>query len=130
MKFFKIVGEITVDTFYAILYFIENNLLRFSNLLIFILPYIMLWIGQHVMFERGMFAVGGEIFVPLVFTIIVYYLKSFANKLGKGTTIPLPNKRFTEVDDDGEVSVEHKRLQEMLLYVADLEDWLERKGLM
>lgn len=45
--------------------------------------------------------------------------------------IPIPEKRFTEIDkDDGMVSVDNNRIQELLLYVADLEDSLERKGLL
>ena len=57
-------------------------------------------------------------------------LRSYANKIGKGTTIPVPDKRFTEVDDYGEVSIPNNRIQELILYLADLEDWLERKGLL
>ena len=37
---------------------------------------------------------------------------------------------FTEVDDYGEVSIPNNRIQELILYLADLEDWLERKGLL
>lgn len=45
--------------------------------------------------------------------------------------IPVPNERFTVVDEDNDmVSIDNDRLQEMLLYVADLEDTLERKGVL
>ena len=77
-----------------------------------------------------MLSVGGEIFIPLIFCILIFFIKSYANKIGKGTTIPIPNKRFTEEDDDGEVSIENRRIQELILYTADLEDWLERKWLL
>ena len=30
--------------------------------------------------------------------------------------------------DDDEVDVEYDRVNDLLLYVADLEDWLEREG--
>lgn len=128
-KFFKIIGEITYDILCNIAYFAKNNLVRFSNVLNLILPYLMYAIGQYVVISRDKFSIGGELFVPLFFTIIIYYLKSFANKIGRGITIPIPEKRFTEVDEDGEVSIENNRIQELILYVADLEDWLERKGL-
>lgn len=44
------------------------------------------------------------------------------------SSVPVPSKRFTEVDEDGMVSVEQCRLQEMIVYVADVEDYLERFG--
>lgn len=131
MKFFNILYDATVDAIAAIILFFINNLMNIARILNLILPFIMYFIGKYVSELRGDNSIGGEIFVPILFLIIIYYLKSSANKLGKGSDIPLPNKRFTEVDNEnGEVSMENDRLQELLLYVADLEDWLERKGIM
>lgn len=129
-KVLRIIGEITFETFYGIAYFIESNLRNFAAILNVILPYVMYFIGQYVAADRKGIAVGGELFIPALFIVLIYYLKSTANKLGKGTTIPTPEKRFTQVDDDGEVSIENNRVQELILYLADLEDWLERKGLL
>lgn len=129
----KLIGlliEITNDTFGFVRYFLKNNLLNFAKILNLLLPYGMYLIGQHIAIDRGCFAIGGEIFFPVIVAIIIYYLRATANKLGKGTTFPVPDKRFTQVDDDGEVSVESKRIHEMILYVADTEDWLERRGLL
>lgn len=44
------------------------------------------------------------------------------------TGFPVPVKRFTSEFEDGEVSVEKSRLQEMILYVSEVEDWLESSG--
>lgn len=41
---------------------------------------------------------------------------------------PVPHKRFTSESRDGEVTVENSRLQEMIIYVCDVEDWLESSG--
>lgn len=128
-KFFQIIFEITRDVCNEITYFIKNNLLNFAAFLNLVLPYLMYYIGQYVVKERGATTFGGELFIPIIFVVITYYLRSMANKLRKGIKIPLPEKRFTEIDEDGEVSIEHSRLQELILYIADLEDWLERKGL-
>lgn len=114
----------------AVHYFITSNLRNFAWILNFILPYVMYVIGQNVCAERGKIAFGGELFIPILFCVITYYIRSYANKIGKGTTIPVPDKRFTEVDDYGEVSIPNNRIQELILYLADLEDWLERKGLL
>ena len=123
-------GAIIVDIILAIDYFIKNNLRNFAWILNFILPYVMYIVGQNVCATRGYLDIGGELLIPIAFCIITYILRSYANKIGKGTTIPVPNKRFTEVDDDGEVSIQNNRIQELILYLADLEDWLERKGLL
>ena len=129
-RFLRITLAIILDVVQAIHYFVTNNLRNFARILSFILPYVMYVIGQNVCAERGKIAFGGELFIPILFCVITYYIRSYANKIGKGTTIPIPEKRFTEVDDDGEVSIPNNRIQELILYLADLEDWLERKGLL
>lgn len=79
---------------------------------------------------RGYFAVGGELLLPIVVFLISWFLRSFADKIGKGEAPPIPRERFTTEDSEGEVSCEYSRLQEMLLFVNDYEKWLERKGLL
>lgn len=129
-KFIWIICEITFDIIRAAGYFIKNNLRTFANLLDLILPYLMYFIGQYVCEKIGFLNVGVEIFIPLGFVVLIHYIRSAANKLGKGITIPIPNKRFTRVDEDGEVTIENRRIQELILYLADLEDWMVRKGLL
>ena len=64
----------------------------------------------------------------ILIRIVAFCLKE-ASPVKDG--IPIPEKRFTEIDkDDGMVFVDNNRIQELLLYVADLEDSLERKGLL
>ena len=129
-RFFSIMGAIIIDVVRTVDYFITSNLRNFAWIFNFILPYLMYIIGQNVYATRGYLGVGSELFIPIVFCMITYVLRSYANKIGKGTTIPVPDKRFTEVDDYGEVSIPNNRIQELILYLADLEDWFERKGLL
>lgn len=129
-KLLRIFVEITSEAFYSFTYFIKNNLIVFANILNLLIPYVMYFLGQDVALDRKKFAVGGEIFIPLAFIVLIFYLKSTANKIGKGITIPVPDKRFTNVEDDGEVTIENKRIQELILYVADLEDWMEKRGIL
>ena len=126
MRLLRIMFEITIDILRNFAYFVKNNLVNLAYILNLALPYAMYFIGRN----SSESPIGIEVCVPLAFIVAIYYLKSAANKLGKGISIPIPSKRFTEVDNDGEVSIEHKRIQELLLYVADLEDWLQRKGLL
>lgn len=129
-KTLKIIAEITYEALCSIAYFVKNNLMAFANILNIIVPYAMYFIGQYVMTGKIKLIFGIELLIPLICGILIFYIKSTANKIGKGTTIPIPSKRFTKVEDDGEVSIENRRIQELILYVADLEDYLERKGML
>ena len=129
VRFFSIMFAIVVELFLMILDVIGRNLRNLALLLQIGLPYLMWYLGAYLYEERGEFAVGGELFVPLAVFLVIYFIGSFANHIGKGERIPVPEKRFTEVDD-GEVSIPVSRQDEMLFYLADLEDYLERKGYM
>lgn len=128
-KFFKVTTEIIADALHNIAYFISSNLKNFAVFLGLLLPYAMYFIGQHSYSVKGKMCVGYELIIPVAIYIVICFMKSYANRIGKGTTIPIPTKRFTEIDDD-EVTIDQNRLQEIILYLADLENWLERKGLL
>lgn len=123
-RFLRILVEITFDIFQNVGNFICDNMLNFANILNLLLPFAMYFVGRQEA------SIDVWILFPIIPMILIYYAKEIANKIGKGITVPVPEKRFTEIGDEGEVSIENNRLQEMLLYVADLEDWLERKGLL
>lgn len=130
MEFIKLFVEITLEIICTVKTWIKNNLRYIANVITVVLVYGMYAIGQYVFMDRGYFGVGGEVFIPLVVLFIIYYIRSAANKLGKGSTIPVPEKRFTEISEDGEVNIENDRVQELILYLADLEDWMERKDIL
>lgn len=128
-----LIVEVTEDLLSTFAYVVKNNLMNAVNLANFILPYLMYFVGQEFYKLHGIkdgYVFGVALIIPIIFDLLTYYIKSIANKIGKGITVPIPQKRFTEVDEDGMVSVDNNRIQELLLYVADLEDWLEKKKLM
>ena len=128
-RFGRAMLELTLEVFYGIIYAIQINLRYLGELLQIALPYGMYLMGQYCAMDRGHFAVGGELFIPVLVLMLTYYVNGIARKYNKGTSLPIPEKRFTEVDDEGEVSIRQDRVQELLLYMADLEDWMERKGM-
>lgn len=69
-------------------------------------------------------------FIPLVMYYVSYIMKRVNMVCNNRTVdnIPIPYKRFTNSGDDGEVFIEEERLQEMLLYMEELENELERLG--
>lgn len=124
MRIFKAFFEIFLDAIYGIGYFIKRNLRTLANIIDIACPYLMYLLG----FNSN--ELEKVIFIPVLVIFIVYFLRSLANKLGTGDIVPIPVKRFTIESEDGEVSIENNRIQEMILYLADLEDYLERKGFM
>lgn len=127
----KMLWMVTQDIISEVVYFFAVNMRYFASLISTAAPYLMYFIGQNVVLERGHFAVGGEIFFPILIAVAVYYLRQIANRSGKGNSMPVPEKRFTEVDEStGEVTILTSRTEEMLLYMADLEDWLERRRIL
>lgn len=107
-----------------------DNLRNFTLLINFLLPYACLWIGQYCYHWRAGYGVGGEILLPMMVFILIHIINMFTNKIGKGTNIPVPSKRFTDIASDGMVSIPNDRLEELILYVGDLEDWMEKNNLM
>lgn len=129
-RFFKVLRAVIGEMLSICEYVLSTSIYPISKLLIIALPYLMLFIGVEMYKVRGYFAVGGELLLPIVVFLISWFLRSFADKIGKGEAPPIPRERFTVEDSEGEVSCEYSRLQEMLLFVNDYEKWLERKGLL
>ena len=109
----------------SIIYAVACNLKNVSFVLNLILPFICFYLGRYSLLNFLVICI-----IILFGLFLSYFTKQFANKIGKGETCPVPTKRFTEKSDDGEVSIEVERLQELTLYMADLEDWFESKGIM
>lgn len=130
-KVVRITIEIIVDLFYNIVDTIERNLRNVAIIIRTGLPYLMWYIGVYLYEDRGEFTIGGEIFIPVIVYTITYYISQYANRIGKGERIPVPTERFTEKgSEEGEYNIEQSRIEEMILYMADLENWLQRKGLL
>ena len=130
-KFVRITSDILKEAWYTIIDIICSNLRNVVIISKIGLPYLMWYIGANLYEQRGKFAVGGEVFIPLIIFVFTYYIGQYANRIGKGERIPVPEKRFTEPgEEDGEYTVETKRVEEMILYMSNLEDWLQRKGLL
>lgn len=78
---------------------------------------------------RGYFAIGGEALLVVLLPGLGFFLRSFADANDNFKSgMPVPERRFTEEYEDGQVNVENDRLQEMILYVADVENWLDDHG--
>ena len=100
---------------------------RLPAAVVYLIPYVIIassyFTNCSVVVSMNMFWL--TLLAQSVCFITSKYLKY--NKV-EDTGFPVPVKRFTSESRDGEVSVENRRLQEMIIYVCDVEDWLESSG--
>lgn len=126
-ELFYIILEGFQRAFKATVYFIKHNLKKLSKGVLVALPFIMYYLGTRCGLSKDGIAMW--IIIPsLVFglsAMIDWIAKNYENKVD----LPVPPKRFTRVDEDGEVTIETKRLQELIIWLSEYEDWLERKGI-
>ena len=122
-------GEAAFEVADDFIYCFKRTLIIWVTMLDLICPYLMWWLAAYLYNERGEFAIGGEIFIPILFMFVSNVLKNIAIRHNEALSFPVPRKRFTRNDGNGEYSVEQNRIQEMILYVADVEEYLERKGM-
>lgn len=124
----KIFRAMARDAYIGFRRMVRRSANGFANLLIFVCPFLFLWLGIQSYASRGYFAIGGEWLGAFLYVLLIGILKSYASHANRGSSMPIPYQRFTQVSDDGEVSVDNGRLSEMLIFMADYEDWLERQG--
>ena len=68
--------------------------------------------------------------VSCVLVVLVKYIKEVGYKLNHVTErgFPIPTQRYTEVDENGFISIREEETQEAILYLCDVEEYLKSKG--
>lgn len=105
--------------------FFEHNLNRIGNIILALSPMAFTYVGMICYQDRGYFAYGGEVALYIAVPAIAFLLKAVAHENSKPLFIPVPVERFTSNEGDGEYSIRYDRLDELICYMAELEDWLE-----
>lgn len=71
----------------------------------------------------------GTVAVAVILEFLCYIFYELSKFYGaEATEFPAPPDRFTTVDKDGMVSVDKSRIQEMIIYVGEVEDYLSDMG--
>lgn len=87
-----------------------------------LLPYIFMYLvykyGLDIMFF---------LLLPLIQITIAILTRYIDNKKYNGD-VPIPNKRFTTNTVDDEIVVDRDRLNELILFMYQYEEWLEKNG--
>lgn len=70
--------------------------------------------------------------LSILFTIFARYVKEVGYKLNNVTDrgFPIPVHRFTKRDEQGFIDIQDEDVEEALLYLCDVEDYLKRKGML
>ena len=124
----KIFRRMVRDAYLSFRSFMRRNCDSFASVMVAASPFLFLWLGIDGYSKRGYFAWGGEWFLGLFWVLSIWALRSYARHVNRSSNVPVPVERFTRLDTDGSYSIAQDRLYELILFVADYEDWLEREG--
>ena len=116
------------ELYHQFKYFISINIKYLIKLIDISIPYIYAYISILLYRERNNIIIGYEVLIPIIAYIILSILNNFLNKINKGYDIPLPRERFTTLNDNGNVSVDNSSINDIILYLYDLEEYLKSKG--
>ena len=131
MDMLDVVLETICELFTTVIRAIYNSFETVANIILYVfLPYSMFYIGQYFYsLENKFITIDLILLLPIITYIIIYIIKGILKKTGNSkSTMPIPKHRFTVLIDDDEVVIKKGMLNELILYVYDLEEWLERKG--
>lgn len=117
-----------LELYHQFKYFISINIKYLIKLIDISIPYIYAYISILLYRERNNLIIGYEVLIPIIAYIILSVLSNFLNKINKGYDIPLPRERFTTLNDNGNVSVDNSSINDIILYLYDLEEYLKSKG--
>ena len=117
-----------LELYHQFKYFISINLKYLIKLIEISIPYIYAYISILLYRDRNNIIIGYEVLIPIITYIILSVLNSFLNKINKGYDIPIPRERFTTLNDNGNVSVDNSSINDIILYLYDLEEYLKSKG--
>lgn len=125
----EILKEIAVAMLNDLKYLLRL-ILKFAPTLINIFnPFISVLAIVYRFEQRGMWSIGSEMFIPIILSIVSYILESVNKALYDDVDgIPVYSRRFTEKDSKGNVKFNPANTYEMALYLAEVEDELERRG--
>ena len=116
------------ELYHQFKYFISINIKYLIKLIDISIPYIYAYISILLYRERNNLIIGYEVLIPIITYIILSVLNNFLNKINKGYDIPLPRERFTTLNDNGNISVDNSSINDIILYLYDLEEYLKSKG--
>ena len=104
-------------------FFLKHGFVPLANLFIIAAPMASIW----AYIETGSFCKG--VVVSFGFLISAFILKTYSSIINASKDIPILEYRLTKEDEAYGVTANKEDIEEIILYVNDIENWIERKGL-
>lgn len=108
------------------IYWLTHNVMLLVTLVDMFVPLIALLIYMHI---EGPLDLLVSLVVCFIIQLGVSVSRHFYMWQNERQNVPMPSKRFTRDEGDGEVTIEYARLQELILFTYEYENWLEEQGM-
>lgn len=109
----------------AVKWFNQNMMLLIAAIDM-LMPLVALMVQKQIEGRQGFLL--GLVVCFIIQAMISVYRRFYAWQKEK-YNIPIPERRFTREEGDGEVTIEYSRLQELILFMDTYENWLEEQGM-
>ena len=107
-------------------YWFAHNVMLLVTLVDMLVPLIALLI---YMYAEGPLDLLASLVVCFLIQLGVSVSRHFYMWQNERQNVPMPSKRFTRDEGNGEVTIEYARLQELILFMYEYENWLEEQGM-
>lgn len=83
-----------------------------------------------ILLARSDFDIIELIFAYTLLGLVTMLMKEIGYKLNSITDrgIPIPDRRFVKIDNHGFISIDEEDIQEAMLYLNDVEEYISSKG--
>lgn len=108
------------------IYWLTHNAMLLVTLVDMLVPLIALLIYMYI---EGPLDLLVSLVVCFLIQIGVSVSRHFYMWQNERQNVPIPSKRFTKDEGNGEVTIEYARLQELILFTYEYENWLEEQGM-
>lgn len=83
-----------------------------------------------ILLARSDFDIIELIFAYTLLGLVTMFMKEIGYKLNSITDrgIPIPDRRFVKIDNHGFISIDEEDIQEAMLYLNDVEEYISSKG--
>lgn len=108
------------------IYWLTHNVMLLVTLVDMLVPLIALLIYMHI---EGPLDLLASLVVCFIIQVGVSVSRHFYMWQNERHNVPMPSERFTKDEGNGEVTIEYARLQELILFTYEYENWLEEQGM-
>lgn len=120
-KVFPAVVQTVVEFAYSVKYGIVKELNHIAAIMQLVCS---------ILLARSDFDIIELIFAYTLLGLVTMLMKEIGYKLNSITDrgVPIPDRRFVKIDNHGFISIDEEDIQEAMLYLNDVEEYISSKG--